>query len=78
MSIQYRLTVAKRDERTDGPDDAEVIFTTGLDVAAADGFDATLEFMRGNVKATGHTGNVLAALRGGEATAAFSRLASQL
>ena len=78
MSVQYRLVVAKQDERVDGPDDAGVVFSAPADVVTADGFDATVEFMRGKVKATGHTGEVLAALRAGEATAAFSRLASQL
>jgi hypothetical protein len=78
MSIQYRLVVAKKDERVDGPDDADLVFAAPIDVVTADGFDATIEFMRGKVKAAGHTGDVLAALRTGEATAAFSRLASQL
>ncbi len=78
MSVQYRLVVAKKDERVDGPDDADVVFTAPLAVVTDDGFDATVEFMRGKVKASGHTGEVLAALRLGEATAAFSRLASQL
>ena len=78
MSVQYRLAVTKKDERVDGPDDADVVFTAPLEVVTADGFDATVEFMRGKVKATGHSGDVLANLRLGEATAAFSRLASQL
>lgn len=77
-ALQYRLVVAKKDERTEGPDDAEVVVTAPLDVVTADGFDATVEFMRGKVKAAGHTGAVLEALRSGEATAAFSRLASAL
>ena len=78
MSVQYRLVVAKKDERVDGPDDAEIVVTAPVDVVTADGFDASVEFMRGKVKATGHTGAVLDLLRNGEATAAFSRLASQL
>ncbi|MCB0968356.1 MAG: hypothetical protein KDB37_16105 [Ilumatobacter sp.] len=78
MSVQYRLVVAKKDERVDGPDDADLVFTAPVEVVTADGFDATVEFMRGKVKATGHSGEVLAALRLGEVTSAFSRLASQL
>ena len=78
MSVQYRLAVAKKDERVDGPDDADIVLTAPLDVVTAEGFDATVEFMRGKVKATGHSGEVLATLRLGAATAAFSRLASQL
>ena len=78
MSVQYRLIVAKKDERVDGPDDADIVITAPIEAVTADGFDATVEFMRGRVKATGHTGDLLALLRGGEATSAFSRLASQL
>lgn len=78
MTVQYRLAVAKNDERVDGSDDADVVFTAPVDAVVADGFDATVEFMRGAVKATGHTGAVLEALRSGDATTAFSRLASQL
>lgn len=78
MSVQYRLIVAKKDERVDGPDDAEIVVTAPLAAVTATGFDATVEFMRGTVKATGHTGRLLDLLRSGDATAAFSRLASQL
>ncbi len=77
MSAQYRVVVAKKDERVDGPDDAEVVFSVPVAVAAAADFDATVEFMRGRVKATGHSGQVLELLKSGEATAALSRLASQ-
>jgi hypothetical protein len=75
VTVQYRVAVAKKDERVEGSDDAEVVFSSTLDVVVAPGFDATVEFMRGRVKATGHSGRVLDALRSGEATAAFSRLA---
>jgi putative transposon-encoded protein len=75
VTFQYRVTIAKKDERIEGPDDAEVVFTSTLDVVVAPGFDATVEFMRGRVKAIGHSGRVLDALRSGEATAAFARLA---
>lgn len=78
MSVQYRLLVAKKDERVDGPDDADVVITAPVDSVTAEGFDATVEYMRGRLKASGHTGAILALLRSGEATAAFSRLASQL
>jgi tRNA G26 N,N-dimethylase Trm1 len=78
LSVQYRLVVAKKDERVDGPDDADVVLTAPVEVVDADGFDTAVEFMRGKVKATGHTGVVLELLRSGDATAAFSRLASEL
>ena len=76
MSVQYRLVVAKNDERVDGPDDAEIVVTAPIDVVTADGFDATVEFMRGKLKATGHTGEVLALLHLGAADEAFARLAA--
>jgi hypothetical protein len=77
VSAQYRVVVGKKDERVDGPDAADVVFSVPVAVAAAAGFDATVEFMRGRVKATGHSGRVLDVLKSGEATAALSRLASQ-
>ena len=76
MSIQYRLVVAKKDERVEGPDDADVVLTAPVDAVTVDGFDATVEYMRGRLKATGHTGEILSVLRLGEATDAFTRLAS--
>lgn len=76
MSVQYRVVVAKKDERVDGPDDATIVFTVPVAVAAADGFDATVEYMRGRVKAAGHTGEILDLLKSGEATAALEALAA--
>lgn len=78
MTVQYRLVVAKKDERVDGPDDADVVVTVPAAVASDDDFDATVEFMRGKLKATGHTGELLELLKSGAVDAAFSRLASQL
>src|SRR5690606_35837187 len=51
--VQYRVVVGKRDERVAGPDGAAIVVSVPLVVAAADGFDATVEFMRGNLKAAG-------------------------
>ena len=76
MSVQYRLVVAKNDERVDGPDDADIVVTAPIEVVTADGFDATVEFMRGKLKATGHAGEVLALLHVGAADEAFTRLAA--
>lgn len=76
MTVQYRVVVAKKDERVEGPDEADVVVTVPVAVAADDGFDAAVEFMRGRVKASGHTGEILELLKSGEATAALSRLAS--
>ena len=77
MSVQYRVVVAKKDERIDGPDDAEIVITVPVAVATAADFDATVEFMRGRLKAAGHTGAILDLLKSGEATTSLSRLASQ-
>lgn len=75
-TVQYRVVVSKGDERVSGPDDAEVVMTVPVAVAAADGFDASVEFMRGRLKASGHTGVLLSVLGTGTATAELSRLAS--
>ena len=77
MSVQYRVVVAKKDERHDGPDDADVVITVPLVDAAADGFDPTVAYMRGVLKAAGHTGLVLDALKSGAAAEAIGRLVSQ-
>ncbi len=77
MSVQYRVVVAKKDERAQGLDDADIVMTVPVAVAAESGFDATVEFMRGRLKAVGQSGDVLDVLKSGEATAALSRLASR-
>ncbi|MEJ7799122.1 MAG: hypothetical protein WKF60_01295 [Ilumatobacter sp.] len=78
MSVQYRVVVAKKDERAEGPDDADIVMTVPVAVASADDFDATVEFMRGRLKAVGHSGQVLELLKSGDATTSLSRLASNL
>lgn len=77
MSVQYRVVVAKKDERVSGPDDADVVFTVPLVDAAADGFDPTVAYMRGILKASGHTGVVLDELKSGAAASAIADLVSQ-
>ena len=76
MSVQYRVVVAKKDERIDGPDDADIVFTVPLVDAAADDFDATVAFMRGKLKAAGHTGEILDELKSGRADTALAALAA--
>jgi hypothetical protein len=76
VTAQYRVVIGKKDERVEGPDDAEVVMSVPLDVARASDFDATVEYMRGKLNATGHTGRLLDLLKSGEATAALSRLAN--
>jgi hypothetical protein len=73
-AVQYRVVVGKGDERTDGPDDATVVFTCGLADAT---LDPTVAFMQGKLKATGHTGVILEQLWSGAAAEAISRLASR-
>lgn len=75
-TTQYRVEVTKKDVRTAGPDDAEIVIMVPLGVAADPGFDATVEFMRGRLKASGHTGQILDLLKSGAATAALAALAA--
>jgi putative sterol carrier protein len=72
-TVQYRVVVGKKDERVEGPDDADVV----ISIAAKDvGLDPTVAFMSGKLKAAGHTGVLLDALRSGEAAGALTRLAA--
>jgi hypothetical protein len=77
-SIQYRVVVAKKDERVDGPDGADVVITVPVVDAAADGFDPTVAFMRGKLKAIGNTGDVLEALKSGKAAAAIAGIVATI
>ena len=71
--IQYRVAVAKGDERVEGPDDAAVVVT----IALADcSLDPAVAFMRGRLKATGPLSVLYDALRSGEAAAALARLSA--
>ena len=74
MSVRYIVVVAKKDERVDGPDDAEIVITVSLVDAAADDFDPTVAFMRGKLKAVGHTGQILDLLKSGDAATALAAL----
>lgn len=75
--VQYRLAVAKSDERIEGPDDAEIVFTAPLAAVDSDEFCATAEFMRGRLKGKGDTGRILDLLKAGSVTEAFERLAAE-
>jgi hypothetical protein len=76
-SVQYRLVVGKKDERVEGPDDADLVLTVPLDVVQADGFDATVAFMQGRLKTAGPTGPLFDLLRSGEARSALTTLAGR-
>jgi hypothetical protein len=73
MTVQYRVQVSKKDERVEGPDDAEVVITIPLADAA---LDPAVAYMRGKLKATGHTGVLLDELASGRAAAVIARLAA--
>jgi hypothetical protein len=70
--------VSKGDERVSGPDDAAVVVTVPIAVVTGEGFDPTAEYMRGRLKATGHTGVLFSTLADGSARAELVRLASDL
>ena len=76
MSIRCVVAVARSDERAEGPEDASVVVTVPLVVASEDGFSATVEYMRGRLKANGHTGELLDALADGTIDDMVRRLVS--
>ena len=71
MTIQYRVVMAKNDERVEGPDDAEVVVTVSKADAALDPSEA---FMLGKLKSTGPTGPLFDALSSGEAARVIRNL----
>lgn len=72
-TIQFRVVVAKNDERVDGPDDADTVAT----IAKADAaMDPTVAFMRGKLKITGPTGPLFDALSSGRAAEVIARLSA--
>jgi hypothetical protein len=73
-AIQYRVVRGKRDEVVSGPDDAAVVISIGI---ADVGLDPTVAFMQGKLKATGHTGVLLDALRSGEVARGLAALDHQ-
>lgn len=75
-TVQYRVVVAKKDERVDGPDDADIVITVPVAVATAEDFDPAVEFMRGKLKASGNSGDVLALMKSGAPHAAIAALAA--
>ncbi len=74
-TIQYRVAKGKKEEVVEGPDNADVV----VSVAAGDiEMGANVAFMRGKLKAAGHTGVLLRALASGEIDDALSAIASRL
>jgi hypothetical protein len=75
-SVQYRVVVAKKDERIAGPDDAAVVITVPLAAASDDSFDPAVAYMQGVLKAAGHTGEIIDLLTDGAAATAIAELVS--
>ena len=73
-TVQYRVAFGKKDEAVEGPDDADVVCRIDAKDAA---MDPTVAYMRGKLKAEGHTGVLIRELSSGRAAAAISRLASR-
>ena len=74
MSVQYKVAFSKSDVAVEGPDGADVVISVESKWAAD---DPTVAYMRGRLKAEGHTGELLEALWSGEAARVISRLASR-
>jgi putative sterol carrier protein len=77
-TVQYRVVVAKKDERVDGPDDADVVITVPVVDAVAADFNPTVAFMRGTLKASGRSGEIFAVLKSGEAATAIAGLVAAM
>jgi len=74
-TIQYRVAKGKKEEIVEGPDDADVVVaiaSTDIDLGA------NVAYMRGKLKATGHTGVLLRALASGDIDRGLSAIASRL
>ncbi len=76
-TVQYRIIVGRKDERVDGPDEADVVITVPLADVTANDFDPAVAYMQGKLKSTGSTGELFRLLRSGEAGEALSALASR-
>ena len=74
MSVQYKVVVAKKDERVEGPDDADIVITVPIVDASADDFDPAVAFMRGKLKAAGDSGEILTLFKSGAPAQAIAAL----
>jgi hypothetical protein len=74
VSVQFRVVVAKKDERTSGPADADVVVTVPLADASEPGFDSAVAYMRGALKASGDTGVIIDLLVDGTAATEIATL----
>jgi hypothetical protein len=76
VTVQYRIIVGKRDERVEGPDDADVVVTVPLAAVQDEGFDPAVAYMRGVLKSSGSTGALFAIMRSGELATVLTRMAA--
>ena len=78
--VRYRVLLAKKEERTLGPEakDARAEITAPIAVVTAEGFDAAVAYMQGKISATGHIGTLLEMIANGEATKVLVSLASPI
>lgn len=73
--VQFRVIVGKKDERVDGPDDAEVVATIALADAT---LDPSVAFMLGKLKSTGPTGPLFDSLSSGDAARRLADLVASV
>ena len=77
LTVQYRVQISKGNENVDGPDGADLVITVPIKVAQESGFDPTVAFMRGQLKAAGSTGALFNELSSGDAGSIIGRLVSE-
>lgn len=74
--IRYCVTISRKEEVCEGPEDASVVIT----VSAADAadLDPTTAFMLGKLKTQGSTGALFRGLRSGEVATTLRRIVQGL
>jgi hypothetical protein len=73
-TVRAHVVLGKKDERVAGPPDADIVVTVPLADAE---LDPAVAYMRGKLKAVGHTGMLFDALRSGEVARAVQEAAAQ-
>ena len=68
---QYRITVVKKQELVEGPDDADVVITLALKDAE---LDPVVAYMKGKLKSEGSTRALMDELQSGRAKEVIGRL----
>jgi hypothetical protein len=73
-TVRAHVVVGKKDERVEGPEDADIVVTVPLADAE---LDPAVAYMQGKLKAVGHTGLLFELLRSGEVGRAVRAAAAQ-